>query len=72
VGDVSTHLVFALVCVVAITFLLTMRVRLTTHYPDDQSKQMQSMLNFMRGMAIFAGLVLLLVIADLIRIVILA
>jgi hypothetical protein len=66
--DASTHLAFVLVSASAVGFLLFMRHRLKVNYPDDQSRQMQSMLGFMRGMAIFAGIVLVLVLVDLARV----
>lgn len=67
-GDVATHLMFLGVCAGAILFLLGMRHRLMAQYPDDESKQMQSMLGFMRSMAIFATIVLGVVLADLLRV----
>ena len=66
--DVSTHLVFALVAAAAMAFLLFMRHRLIANYPDDRSKQMRSMLGFIRGMAVFAAVVLALALADLTRV----
>jgi uncharacterized membrane protein required for colicin V production len=70
VNDVSAHLLFVLVCAVAIAFLMWMRHRLRTQYPDDDSRQMQSMLGFMRGMAIFAAVVLAIVLGDLVRVLV--
>lgn len=67
---VSTHLVFVVVSASALAFLLIMRRRLRLNYPDDRSPQMQSMRGFIRGMAIFAALVLILVLGDLLRIIV--
>jgi hypothetical protein len=69
VDDISTHLVFLLVSGGALLFLLLMRWRLVTRYPEDQSRQMQSMLGFVRAMAVFAAMVGALVLVNLARIV---
>ncbi len=52
--DVQTHLIFIAVSLAVAAFLLLMRARMRAQYPDDDSKQMRSMLGFMRGMAMFA------------------
>ncbi len=66
-GDAQTHLIFIAVALTVAVFLLLMRRRLRTQYPDDDSKQMRSMLGFMRGTAMFAGLMALVVAVDLAR-----
>lgn len=66
-GEARTHLIFIAVALAVAAFLLAMRRRLRARYPDDDSRQMRSMLAFMRGMAAFAGVVAVVVAADLAR-----
>lgn len=65
--DVQSHLVFIAVTLAVAGFLLVMRSRLERQYPDDDSRQMRSMLAFMRGTASIAALLALLVAADMVR-----
>lgn len=69
-GAVEAHLLFVAVSGATLIFTLLMRYRLRTGYPDDTSKQMQSMLGFLRGMAMFAGLVLVVALVDLVRVLV--
>jgi predicted MFS family arabinose efflux permease len=65
-SNTEWRLVFLVASLATIAFTLWMRHRLQTQYPDDHSKQMQSMLGFLRGMAVFAGLVFVVVAVELV------
>jgi hypothetical protein len=67
VSAAERHWLFSAVAVVVALFALFMRARLCANYPDDTSKQMQSMLGFLRGIAWFAGVIAIVVLADLAR-----
>ncbi|MCC6935908.1 MAG: hypothetical protein IT333_05280 [Thermomicrobiales bacterium] len=64
----SWHWVFIGVSAATAAFALLMRHRLQTQYPDDDSKQMRSMLGFLRGSAMLAILVIIVAGANLLRI----
>lgn len=66
-GDVQPHLIFIAVSLAVAAFLLLMRSRLRAQYADDDSKQMRSMLGFMRGTAMFAVLIAVVVGVDAAR-----
>lgn len=66
-SDVQTHLIFIGVSLAVAAFLLLMRSRMRAQYPDDDSKQMRSMLGFMRGTAMFALLIAFVVGVDAVR-----
>jgi hypothetical protein len=68
VSTAERHWLFIAVAVLVSLFALCMRARLRAHYPDDTSKQMQAMLGFLRGIAWFAGVIAVAVLADLARI----
>ena len=68
VNTAERHWLFIAVAVVVALFALLMRARLRANYPDDTSKQMQSMLGFLRGIAWFAGAIAAIVVLDLARI----
>jgi hypothetical protein len=68
VDDVTARLVFLTVTLIVLGFVLAMRARLRRQYPDDDSKQMQSMQGFLRGCGIFLTVVAALAGADLIRV----
>jgi type IV secretory pathway VirB2 component (pilin) len=63
-----THLLFLFVSGAALLFVLVMRHRLHSQYPDDKSSQMQAMLGFLRGMAVFIAVVFVIVLVDFARI----
>jgi hypothetical protein len=67
VGATGWRVLFIAVAAGVAAFALLMRARLRANYPDDTSKQMQSMLAFLRGIAWFAGAIALVVLADLAR-----
>ena len=52
-------------------FAFIMRARLRANYPTDTSRQMQSMLGFLRGIAWFAALIAVVVLFDLARVTLL-
>jgi predicted MFS family arabinose efflux permease len=60
------RLVFLFASLAIVAFALWMRHRLRTQYPDDTSKQMQSMLGFLRGTAVFAALIFCAVVIEMI------
>lgn len=62
------HLVFIVVSAVTAGFALLMRRRLQTNYPDDDSKQMRSMLGFLRGVAMLALAIAVVAAANLLRV----
>ena len=62
------HLVFIAVSAATAGFALLMRQRLRTNYPDDDSKQMRSMLGFLRGMAFVALAIAAVAAANLLRV----
>jgi hypothetical protein len=68
VSTAERHWLFIAVALAAALFALFMRARLRANYPDDTSKQMQSMLGFLRGIAWFAALIAVVVLVDLARI----
>jgi hypothetical protein len=68
VSTAERHWLFIAVAVVVALFALRMRARLRANYPDDRSKQMQSMLGFLRGIAWFAGAIAVIVLLDLARV----
>lgn len=66
--DTTTwHLVFIIVSGTTAGFALLMRQRLTANYPDDDSKQMRSMLGFLRGTAMLAAVIVVIAGANLLR-----
>jgi predicted MFS family arabinose efflux permease len=60
------RLVFLIASVAIVAFAVWMRHRLQTQYPDDTSKQMQSMLGFLRGTAVFSVLVFCAVVIEMV------
>ncbi len=62
------HLTFIVVSAVTAGFALLMQRRLRTSYPDDDSKQMRSMLGFLRGVAMLAMVIVVLAAANLLRV----
>ncbi|MCO5175978.1 MAG: hypothetical protein M9890_03245 [Thermomicrobiales bacterium] len=61
------HWTFIGVSAATAAFALIMRHRLMTQYPDDDSKQMRSMLGFLRGAAMLAILIIIIAGANLLR-----
>lgn len=64
-GATGWRVLFIAVAVGVAAFALLLRARLRANYPDDTSRQMQSMLGFLRGMAIFAALIAVVVALNL-------
>jgi hypothetical protein len=62
------HWLFIAVASAVACFAFFMRARLRANYPDDRSKQMQSMQAFLRGTAVFAACIAVLVLLDLARV----
>lgn len=67
--DTTTwHLTFIIVSAATAGFALLMRQRLRANYPDDDSKQMRSMLGFLRGVAMLALAIVVVAAANLLRV----
>lgn len=61
------HLLFIAVSATTAGFALLMRQRLRANYPGDDSKQMRSMLGFLRGIAMLALVIVVLAAVNLLR-----